>query len=606
MLQEMRSAAKYIWVFVFIFFVALMAFEGLMDRPTVSPGDTVAKVNGDDVTYGAWITLTQQLAQQREAEIGRGLTLDERSRVEDEAFEQLVSETLLNQEVARRGIRVTDDEIRQAARLSPPPSLMASPELQTDGQFDPAKYQRFLASPAAQQQGILVQLEAYYRQEIPRTKLFEQVATDAYVSDVELWRLWQDTRDSAVVSYASFRAEDVPDSAVTVSDAELRQWYDANKAELERPGRAAVSVVEILRVVSPADSQASMARAVQVRERVLAGEDFAEVARMESADSLSAIQGGDLGTAQLSAYVTEFADAARALPVGQLSEPILSDFGYHIIRVDQRAGDSASVRHILIPIQQSDSSAVQTDRLADRLANMAAMAEEPARFDSAAAELGLRVFTGQAVEGQRLVVDGRAIPDVSAWAFTGAEVGESSDLIVADEGYFLARLDSLRPGGVPSLQDARDEVFARVAREKKLDFLAERASSFARQAASGTLESAAASANVEITTSQPFTRVTGDAGLGQGNRAIGAAFALPVGAVSAPVRTENAIYVLRVESRTVADRGEWEAQREIQRMLLAQQVRQRRVQDYLISLRQSADVDDNRAVIQRKLRQTQI
>src|SRR5690606_29547330 len=213
------------------------------------------------------------------------------------------------------------------------------------------------------QQGILVQLEAYYRQEIPRTKLFEQVATDAYVSDVELWRLWQDTRDSAVVSYASFRAEDVPDSAVTVSDAELRQWYDANKAELERPGRAAVSVVEILRVVSPADSQASMARAVQVRERVLAGEDFAEVARMESADSLSAIQGGDLGTAQLSAYVTEFADAARALPVGQLSEPILSDFGYHIIRVDQRAGDSASVRHILIPIQQSDSSAVQTDRL---------------------------------------------------------------------------------------------------------------------------------------------------------------------------------------------------------------------------------------------------
>lgn len=605
MLQQMRSAAKYIWVFVFIFFVALMAFEGLMDRPTVSPGDTVASVNGDDVTYGEWITLTQQLAQQREAEIGRGLTLDERTLVEEEAFEQLINEKLLGQEVRRRRISVTDEEIRQAARVSPPPGLMGSPELQTDGQFDPAKYQRFLASPAAKQQGILVQLEAYYRQEVPRTKLFEQVASDAYVSDAELWRLWQDTRDSAVVSYALFSVEDVPDSAVEVSDAEIRQWYDRNRSRLERPGRAKVSVVEILRQISPADSQASLARAQEVRARILAGEDFAEVARMESADSLSAVQGGDLGREALSAYVPEFAEAARQLPVGQVSEPVLSQFGYHLIRVDERQRDTAAVRHILIPVQQSDSSAVQTDRLADRLANMAAMAEDPARFDSAAEELGLRIYTGEAIEGQRLVVDGRVIPDVSAWAFTGAEEGETSDLIVADDGYYLARLDELQRGGIPTLAEVRDEIRAEVAREKKLDILEERANEFARQAASSSLEAAAAAANITVTQSEPFTRVSGSSGLGYGNRAIGAAFALPVGAVSSPVRTDEGVFVMRVDRRTVADRGEWEAQREIQRMLLSQQVRQRRVQDYLISLRRSADVKDMRANIQRKLRQAQ-
>ena len=605
MLQQMRSAAKYIWVFVFIFFVALMAFEGLMDRPTVSPGDTVASVNGDDVTYGEWITLTQQLAQQREAEIGRGLTLDERTLVEEEAFEQLINEKLLGQEVRRRRISVTDEEIRQAARVSPPPGLMGSPELQTDGQFDPAKYQRFLASPAAKQQGILVQLEAYYRQEVPRTKLFEQVASDAYVSDAELWRLWQDTRDSAVVSYALFSVEDVPDSAVEVSDAEIRQWYDRNRSRLERPGRAKVSVVEILRQISPADSQASLARAQEVRARILAGEDFAEVARMESADSLSAVQGGDLGREALSAYVPEFAEAARQLPVGQVSEPVLSQFGYHLIRVDERQRDTAAVRHILIPVQQSDSSAVQTDRLADRLANMAAMAEDPARFDSAAEELGLRIYTGEAIEGQRLVVDGRVIPDVSAWAFTGAEEGETSDLIVADEGYYLARLDELQRGGIPTLAEVRDDIRAEVAREKKLDILEERANEFARQAASSSLEAAAAAANITVTQSEPFTRVSGSSGLGYGNRAIGAAFALPVGAVSSPVRTDEGVFVMRVDRRTVADRGEWAAQREIQRMLLSQQVRQRRVQDYLISLRRSADVKDMRANIQRKLRQAQ-
>lgn len=606
MLQSMRSAAKYIWIFVFIFFVALMAFEGLMDRPSVSPGDAVAKVNGQEVTYGAWISLTQQLAQQREAELGRGLTLDERARVDDEAFEQLVSETLLQREVERRGILVTDDEIRQAARVSPPPALMSSPELQTDGQFDPAKYQRFLTSPAAQQQGVLVQLEAYYRQEIPRTKLFEQVATDAYVSDAELWRLWQDTRDSAVVSYVAFRPADVPDSSISVTDADIQRWYDANKAQLERPGRAVVSVVQIARQITPADSQASRERAEQIRERILAGEDFGDVARMESIDTMSAQEGGDLGRAPLSAYVPEFAEPARELPVGELSQPVLSQFGYHIIRVDERQGDTASVRHILIPVQQSDSSAVRTDRMADRLANLAALADEPSRFDSAAAELDLPIRTGVAIEGQRLILGDQVVPDVAAWAFSSVEPGESSDLIVADDGYYLARLDSIQDGGIPALAAVREDVREAVVREKKLDALADRAASFAREAARGTLEGAALSADRVVAQTEPFTRVSAPAGMGQANRAIGAAFALPVGAVSAPVRTEDAIFVLRVDKRTNASRAEWEEQREIQRAMLSQQYRQRRVQEYLMNLRRSADVKDYRDDIQRTLRRTQV
>lgn len=606
MLQSMRSAAKYIWIFVFIFFVALLAFEGLMDRPTVSPGDSVAEVNGDDITYGAWITLAQQLAQQREAELGRGLTLDERMRVDDEAFEQLVSETLLRQEVERRGIRVTDDEIRQAARVSPPPALVSHPDLQTDGQFDPDKYQRFLTSPAAQQQGVLVQLEAFYRQEIPRTKLFEQVAADAYVSDAELWRLWQDTRDSAVVSFVAFRPADVADSAVTVSDAELQVWYDRNRERLERPGRAVVSVVAIPREISAADSQASRERASEIRERILAGEDFAEVARMESADSISAAQGGELGREPLSAYVPEFADAARELDVGEISQPVESAFGYHIIRVDERQGDTAAVRHILVPVQQSDSSAVLTDRQADRLANLAALADDPAQFDAAAAELELPVSQGVAVEGQQLVLGDRVVPDVSAWAFSGVEAGESSDLIVSDEGYFLARLDSLQDGGVPPLDAVREEVRAEVIQEKKLDALEERAQTFASAAASTSLESAAESADRVVAQTEPFTRVGAPAGLGQANRAIGAAFALPVGAVSAPIRTENGIFVLRVDRRVNADRSEWEAQREVQRTLMSQQYRQRRVQEYLMNLRRNAEVEDHRERIQQTLRRAEV
>ena len=198
MLQSMRSSAKYIWIFLIIFFVGgflLAETSGLLGRGPITSTTAVATVNGEDILATTWYNAINALEQQATQQTGRGITLDERRRLADEAFEQLVSDALLRQEYRRRGIRVTDEEIAEAARFAPPPQLAQNPELQTDGQFDPAKYQRFLASPVARQQGLLLQLEAYYRDQIPREKLFEQVASDVYLSDERLWGIWQDQEE---------------------------------------------------------------------------------------------------------------------------------------------------------------------------------------------------------------------------------------------------------------------------------------------------------------------------------------------------------------------------------------------------------------------------
>ncbi len=70
--------------------------------------------------------------------------------------------------------------------------------------------------------------------------------------------------------------------------------------------------------------------------------------------------------------------------MGEVSQPVLTQFGYHLIKVDSRKGDTLTMRHILLRIQQSDSSATRSDRLADSLSRMAAAQESPAKFDSAA------------------------------------------------------------------------------------------------------------------------------------------------------------------------------------------------------------------------------
>ena len=607
MLQSMRSSAKYIWIFLIIFFVGgflLAETSGLLGRSPVTTSTSVATVNGEDILAISWFNATQTLEQQATQQGGRSLSLDDRERLKDQAYEELIDAALLRQEYKRRGIVVTDDEIADAARSSPPPQLIQSPELQTNGRFDPEKYQRYLASPAARQEGLLLQLEAYYRDAIPREKLFQQVAADAYVSDARMWQMWKDSRDTAQMSYVAYRPELLPDTGVVVSDNEIADYYDKNKKDFERPARANLSVLIIPRAVSPADSAAVRNRVLALRERIVKGEKFEDVAKVESADSASGAAGGALGRGPKGRFVPQFEDAAFALNPGELSQPVLTPFGYHLIKVDEKKGDTISIRHILLRIQQSDSMATVTDRKADELARIAASTiDKPEKLDEASRTLGIPIQKASVVETDALTINGRYIPSVGSWAFTGARPGETSDLFDAEDGYYLGRLDALTPGGIPSLEQVKPEIRTLLARQKKLEKAMPRARALSADAAATSLEQAATRANLQVIKSPKFTRVGGAEGIGRLNEAIGAAFSLPVGVVSAPIKTYDAIFVERVDSRVVADSASWAKQKDVQRTQVLGQLRQQRVREFLTNLRANADIVDRRKEVEAANRQ---
>ena len=600
MLQTMRSGAKYIWVIIAVLFVGGFLFyesSGLFGRGPNTTSTVVGSVNGREIPLRVWTQATQRREQEASQQVGRQLTLEEAAQVKQEVFDQLVTEILLEQEYARRGIGVTDAEVIQAARTSPPPELMRAPELQTNGQFDMEKYQRFLSSPMAREQGILAGLEGMYRAEIPREKLFEAVVSDIYVTDDQLWSIWRDTHDTAQVSSVAFTADLVPDSTIAVSDAELRQYYDTHHTELTRSGRALLSVVTIPRTISAADTAAALRHIQALRDSLAHGSTFAGLAKRESADSASAANGGSLGWGKAGRFVTEFEVAGWRLKPGQISEPVLSTFGYHLIRMDGRNGDSAQFSHILIKIQQTDSAAARTNAQADSLEKLAAQGETPAQFDRAAKVLGLKPVRIPVAEGAPAYLDGRKIPSISAWAFGGAHVGEASDLQDADSAYYLARLDSLTPGGLPAFEQAKPAVRRVLAERKALDALAPRARAFASQASTTSLETAATEAHLKVATSPRFTPTAYVPELGQMNEAVGAAFALPVGAISTPLTTGHAVFVFRVDRRVNADHDAWEKQKEQQRQQLLTTLRDQRVREYLDDLRQVASITDNRATI---------
>jgi len=606
-LHVFRAHAKWIWYLVipaFLIWFVYIGQSGLGDQGPVTPSTTIAKINGTDVTYRDWLQLREQAIQRAQQQTSGQLSLDDEQRIEDDAFNDMVTNILLQQEYKKRDITVSDQEIQQAALEEPPPQIVQDPQFQTEGQFDLNKYRRYLSSPVAKESGIRLQLEQYYRGELPREKLFEQIASQVYVTDAQLWRAWQDTHDSAQISYVRFDPNSIPDSAVHVSAAEIQQYFDQHKADFaDRPGHAVVTLAIIPRPITKADTDRVYQHALELRKEILAGAKFEDVAKRESADSASAVKGGYLGRVTKGQFVHAFDSAAFSLKPGELSPPVLTQFGYHIIKVDERKGDTIAVRHILLPIHQGDSSAAISDRRADSLSHAADL-DAPAEFDSITKRLGLTTARVAATEGDPLTFNGQDVPSVSAWAFT-AKVGQTSDLIDADRAYYLARLDSLTPGGKPTLASMTDQIRTELIRQKKLDMLVPVAQKVSDAYAKGqTFDQAAKAAGLTVSQSPTFSRVSSVPGIGQANEVIGAAFGLPTGTVSEPVKSGDAVYVIKVDRRVDADRAAWEKQKSQQRTQLLQRLRQQRVQEYLADLRQSAKIDDRRKQVEQQTRQT--
>ena len=607
MLQAMRSSAKFVfWILAIAFVGGFLLFQssGLMGRGAVTPTTAVANVNGTNILYTDWQRRTSQLMQEQQQQAGQSLSQDEVQRIENQAFDDMVQDILLQQEYRRRGITVSDAELRDYARFAPPRWITSAPDLQTDGQFDPAKYQRLLASGQARQSGLLVALEQYYRSEVPKQKLAEQVTAGVYATDLDLWRTWQDVNDSASVSFVAFHP--TPTAADSnVSDADLRKYYDAHKEEFDRAGHAVVSVLAIPRVVTPEDSAAVRNHILALRAEIAGGAKFEDVAKRESADTVSGANGGDLGKGAKGRFVPEFEKAIEGLKPGELSQPVLTQFGYHLIRLDSRSGDTTALHHLLLRIQPSDSSAAKVDREADQLSKLAAGSDQPAKFAEAAKTLGIKPFKVSVTEGEPARHENQYIPSVSAWAFSGVRPGEISDLFDAEDGYYLAQLDSLSPGG-KTFDAVKGEVRTRIARDRAVERAVPQANELATAARSSSLEAAAAAQKLTVQKTGLVNRSGAVSAFGTVGEALGAAFALPVGAVSVPIRERDAVYVLRVDARKPADRVAFEAKKKDLRAARIQQIRQQRLQAYFEDLRKSAKIDDRRKEITAQLKRQSV
>lgn len=593
MMRQMRENTKWIMLVTALAFVALMVFEWGMDVTGQSAGGVgeIGRVNGTPVFYDEYLAVLRNLTDQAQTQQEDPLTSQQASDLEDAAFDEVVNAILVRQELERRGIKVTDDEVRQAAQFNPPPGFAQNPGFLTDGQFDFQKYQQFLATQA--DEALLLQLETYYRDIIPRGKLVRQISTGIYLPDNLLWQQWRDQNETVEIRYIPLDpGQRISDEEVALSDADIQAYYRSHQEDFEQPLRARVRGVVITKALSPADSIEVRAQAAEIRQAILDGEPFADMAAIESADQVSAADGGNLGVFPKGRMIASFDSAVFAAPIGQIPEPVETAVGMHVIRVDERWGqDSARASHILVPFERSDSAEIALLTLADSVETLG----ETMAISDVASLLGLETQESELSTDFALLAGAGQVGEGADWAFEEAAIGDVSPVFETSQAFYMIEVLNTTPAGVLPLEDATSTIRQILLFERKMARSRELGSAMVEEIRGGQpLPNVAAEGGLEVRLAGPFARSDFVPGLGRYNAAIGAAFGLRVGEVSDVVESPSNAFIIELLARVPADSTEWLGQRESQRQQVRGQIEQRRIQEWLESLRAAARIVDRR------------
>ena len=360
LIQQLRDGSDGILAKVIIgLIIIVFSLFGFGSITTfLAPVPKVASVNGEDVTQQSMEIAVERNRRMLMARGTAPADIDE-DLLRENVLQSLISREILTQAASAFGLFYGDAALDQ--------EIVAQEVFSIDGVFSADQFQNVIRgagySPLS------------YRDEMRTDKLFEQmlsgIGRSAFVTESEAQRysqLFSQTRD---IAYLQISADSMlDDSKVTedqisayygdntenfvtdetvniayvelthaglaadldVDEAELRQYFDENIGDYVTDERRRLAHI-LVEVSDDVDESAARAKADEVYERIKNGEDFSELAKTESDDFGSRLTGGDLGFTEQGAFLPEFESAAYDLALNQVSPPVLTEQGFHLIKV---------------------------------------------------------------------------------------------------------------------------------------------------------------------------------------------------------------------------------------------------------------------------------
>lgn len=424
MLQSIRErlSGPIVWVVVAIIAIPF-AFVGIETFQTGGGDPTVVKVGDQKITEAQVQAAYEQRMRQLQDMLGESFRADmiEPQRFREGVLQEMIQESTLRQHAKQAGYAAPD-----SALLT---SISTIPAFQKDGKFSKDAYLEALARVGRSPK----EFESQMRDEINLGQIRDSVLGSSFVTSAEAAAAWRLARQERSFSYVSFSVASY-ESAITVSDEDVRKHYAADSARYLAPERLKLHYIELALDALPpaaepepavlkaiydadvarfstaeerrashilinfgADKDAAEKKALALKARLDGGADFAALAREASDDPGSKSAGGDLGWVRRGLMTPKFEQSLYELEPGKVSAPVETEFGWHLIKLAEvkaattRPFTDAAVQSELLGLYRQRDAERRYQELADKLGELAF--ENSSSLEPVAKELNLPLQT---------------------------------------------------------------------------------------------------------------------------------------------------------------------------------------------------------------------
>ncbi len=622
MLEIMRENASG-WIVKILFAIIIIVFVFAFGMSGMDTGNdpVLATVNDEVITRAEF-----EEAFQRTAEAMRQSNPNVTSaQLQDPQFKQMVLGELVNSrlllgEAKRLGIGASDEEVFAAITRQ---NIFWNQQ----GQFDRNIYQMALRSVRMTP----TQFEANFKQELIGSKVQGMVRKTGVVTPVQARQIFDWVGEQLTIDYIEATPAQFMDK-VKVSDAEVQDFYTKNekrfmvpeqvrlrylsftpadlakfqkvsddeiKAYYEANGdtmrqQEQVKARHILVMAKDADADSVKKEARNKIDRVYkkakAGQDFAELAKKYS-EGPSSAGGGDLGWFGRGDMVPEFEEVAFVTPKGTVSEPIQTQFGWHIIYVeDKKEPKAKSLDEVKEQIKTQIAEEKASEKVTDLLDQSMDRLVSGMKLEEVADELGMLAITSQPVPEQFLPQAFGLTPE-AAKVVMDIPVGEAHNTPLAvDGGYILVeKVEDIQAAPI-ALEKVKPSIVNAIKTEKATAEAQKAAEAILAKVA--TTKGAAMGFAGKIKTSQPFGRQGNIPGLGQNQNLATAAFAAKdTNWLPQPYAMPSGIIVARVNKLIPASDKTWEEQKAAWIAQASQNYENEVLNAFMVGLREKAQIE---------------
>ena len=596
-------------VLSFIIFYA-GSFSGLDRR---DPSRNMGAVGNQEINFVEFQNMVNLIEQQQRQFFGdREMSSQMIGYMRQQAIQTLVDRKLMMMEARKANVKASEEEIRRA--------ILNSPYFTNNGNFvgmdeytrrveavfhmDIGDFEKTVGEDVVLNKyndlltaGILVsdkEIEDQYRKNSLTAKidyvLFEAPAVEQIQVTPEEARAYYDshknefsTGELRKVQYL-WVSHESEKNRVQIPDAKLREYYDSNKERYSRPEQ--VRARHILLKTEGKDDAAVKAQAEDIVKQLRGGADFAEMARKYSEDEGSKASGGDLGLFSRGRMVPEFEQAAFSMPVNQISDPVKSQFGYHIIQVTEKQPafqmefglvKDQIYRELSLP-QSTKNAEEQAKRVYGEIKNNKKSMPEISRLQFV--ELRNSDFFARNED----------LPGLSP-AFREAAFslkrGDVSQPVQVFQDYAILQLVDTKASEIPPFEKVQAKVSAKVRQQKRDQLANEKAQQFYNSlAGSADLKAAADKEKLTVKTSDAFSKGGYVGDLGNPPEISEQAFNMQKGQISKPVKTAAGYVVYQLKEKKDFDPAELAKQKDQLRQQILSEKQGAFLQAYRSMLRQ--------------------